>query len=196
MFQAPFNSNHNIIQAKLNSFARTCAPVVNLKQASLLIMSFRIGFGIDFHQLAEGRKLMIGGVEVPHHQGSVGHSDADVLLHAICDAMLGAACLGDIGVHFPDTDQSYKNIDSKILLQKTVDLVKAEGYSLVNIDASLCLQEPKIKPYVPQMQEAIASITGLTVKDVSIKATTTERMGFVGREEGLVAYASILLQRI
>lgn len=159
-------------------------------------MSFRIGFGIDFHQLAEGRKLMIGGVEVPHHKGSVGHSDADVLLHAICDAMLGAACLGDIGVHFPDTDQSYKNIDSKILLQKTVDLVKEEGYTLVNIDASLCLQEPKIKPYVPQMQQAIAGITGLTVKDVSIKATTTERMGFVGREEGLVAYASILLQRI
>lgn len=159
-------------------------------------MSFRIGFGIDFHQLAEGRKLMIGGVEVPHNRGSVGHSDADVLLHAICDAMLGAACLGDIGVHFPDTDQSYKNIDSKILLQKTVDLVKGEGYALVNIDASLCLQEPKIKPYVPQMQEAIAAITGLTVKDVSIKATTTERLGFVGREEGLVAYASILLQRI
>lgn len=159
-------------------------------------MSYRIGFGIDFHQLAEGRKLMIGGVEVPHHKGSVGHSDADVLLHAICDAMLGAACLGDIGVHFPDTDQSYKNIDSKILLQKTVDLVRAEGYTLVNIDASLCLELPKIKPHVPQMQSIIAGITGLTVKDVSIKATTTERMGFVGREEGLVAYASILLQRI
>ena len=159
-------------------------------------MSYRIGFGIDFHQLAEGRKLMIGGVEVPHHKGSVGHSDADVLLHAICDALLGAACLGDIGVHFPDTDQSYKNIDSKILLQKTVDLVRAEGYSLVNIDASLCLELPKIKPFVPQMQSIIAGITGLTVKDVSIKATTTERMGFVGREEGLVAYASILLQRI
>ena len=165
-------------------------------EQGFVIMSFRIGFGIDFHQLAEGRKLMIGGVEVPHSKGSVGHSDADVLLHAICDAMLGAACLGDIGVHFPDTDQSYKNIDSKILLQKTVDLVKAEGYALVNIDASLCLQEPKIKPYVPQMQEAIARITGLTVRDVSIKATTTERMGFVGREEGLVAYANILLQSL
>ncbi len=139
---------------------------------------------------------MIGGVEVPHHVGSVGHSDADVLLHAICDAILGAACLGDIGVHFPDTDKSYKDIDSKILLQKTIDLVKAEGYSLVNIDASLCLEAPKIKPYVPQMQAVIAGITGLRVKDVSIKATTTERMGFVGRGEGLVAYASILLQRI
>ena len=159
-------------------------------------MSYRIGFGIDFHQLAEGRKLMIGGVEVPHHKGSVGHSDADVLLHAICDAILGAACLGDIGVHFPDTDNSYKDIDSKILLQRTMELVRAEGYSLVNIDASLCLQEPKIKPFVPQMQTVIADLTSLTVKDVSIKATTTERMGFVGREEGLVAYATILLQRI
>jgi 2-C-methyl-D-erythritol 2,4-cyclodiphosphate synthase len=159
-------------------------------------MSYRIGFGIDFHQLAEGRKLMIGGVEVPHHKGSVGHSDADVLLHAICDAILGAACLGDIGVHFPDTDNSYKDIDSKILLQRTMELVRAEGYALVNIDASLCLQEPKIKPFVPQMQAIIAELTSLTVKDVSIKATTAERMGFVGREEGLVAYASILLQRI
>ena len=159
-------------------------------------MSYRIGFGIDFHQLAEGRKLMLGGIEVPHHKGAVGHSDADVLLHAICDAILGAACLGDIGVHFPDTDNSYKDIDSKILLQKTMDLVRAEGYSLVNIDASLCLQEPKIKSYVPQMQEVIAELTSLTVKDVSIKATTAERMGFVGREEGVVAYASILLQRI
>ena len=146
--------------------------------------------------MAEGRKLMIGGVEVPHHKGSVGHSDADVLLHAICDAALGAACLGDIGVHFPDTDNSYKDIDSKILLQKTVDLVRKEGYTLVNIDASLCLQAPKIKPYVPQMQAIIASICGLTEKDVSIKATTTEKMGFVGREEGLVAYATLLLQRI
>ena len=159
-------------------------------------MSYRIGFGIDFHQLAEGRKLMIGGVEVPHHQGSVGHSDADVLLHAICDAALGAVCLGDSGVHFPDTDAAYKDIDSTILLQKTRDLIKAEGYAVVNIDASLCLQAPKIKPYVPQMQAIIARICGLTVKDVSIKATTAERMGFVGREEGLAAYATILLQRI
>jgi 2-C-methyl-D-erythritol 2,4-cyclodiphosphate synthase len=159
-------------------------------------MGFRIGFGIDFHQLAEGRELMLGGVHVPHHSGAVGHSDADVLLHAICDAILGAACLGDIGVHFPDTDQSYKNIDSKILLQKTVELIKAEGYAIVNIDSSLCLEEPKIKPFVPQMQQTIAAITGLRDKDVSIKATTTEKMGFVGRKEGLVAYATVLLQSI
>lgn len=159
-------------------------------------MSFRIGFGVDFHQLGEGRDLMIGGVHIPHDKGAIGHSDADVLLHAICDAMLGAACLGDIGVHFPDTDASYKNIDSKILLQETVRIVKAEGYQLVNIDSSLCLEEPKIKPFVPQMQQTIASITGITEKAVSIKATTTEKMGFVGRKEGLVAYATVLLEKI
>ena len=140
--------------------------------------------------------MWLGGVKIEHSKGAVGHSDADVLLHAICDAMLGAACLGDIGTHFPDTDSQYKNIDSKILLKQTVALVGKEGYSLVNIDSTLCLEKPKIKSYVPQMQEAIATICGLTTRDVSIKATTTERMGFVGREEGLVAYASVLLQRI
>ena len=159
-------------------------------------MGIRIGFGVDFHQLAEGRPLMIGGVHIPHDKGSVGHSDADVLLHAICDAALGAAALGDIGVHFPDTDKSYMNIDSKILLQRTIELVKAKGYKIVNIDSTLCLEQPKIKNYVPQMQEAIASIAGIETADVSIKATTTEKMGFVGREEGLVAYAAILLETI
>lgn len=158
-------------------------------------MDYRIGSGVDFHRLAEGRELWIGGVRIPHTKGSVGHSDADVLLHAICDALLGALGLGDIGVHFPDTDNSYKNIDSKILLQKTMDLIRAEGYAPVNIDSTLCLQEPKIRPYTSQMQEAIAGITGLTIRDVSIKATTTERMGFVGREEGLMAYATVLLKK-
>lgn len=158
--------------------------------------AIRIGQGVDFHQLAEGRDLWIGGIKIEHSKGAVGHSDADVLLHAICDAILGAACLGDIGTHFPDTDQQYKDIDSKILLQRTVDLIQKEGYALINIDSTLCLEKPKIKPYVPQMQETIAAICGLTIKDVSIKATTTERMGFVGREEGLVAYATVLLQRI
>src|SRR3954466_10692616 len=119
-------------------------------------MSIRIGLGVDFHQLAEGRELWIGGVEIPHTKGAIGHSDADVLLHALCDALLGAACLGDIGVHFPDTDARYKNIDSKILLRETISLLRKEGYSIVNIDTTLCLQEPKIKPYVPQMQAAIA----------------------------------------
>ncbi|WP_153796870.1 2-C-methyl-D-erythritol 2,4-cyclodiphosphate synthase [Foetidibacter luteolus] len=157
-------------------------------------MKIRIGQGVDFHQLVTGRDLYIGGIKIPHSKGALGHSDADVLLHAICDAMLGAACLGDIGMHFPDTSQEFKNIDSKILLQRTVELVKAEGYVVVNIDSTLCLQAPKIKPYIPQMQDVIAAIAGITVKDVSVKATTTEKMGFVGREEGLVAYASVLLQ--
>ncbi|MDP4264613.1 MAG: 2-C-methyl-D-erythritol 2,4-cyclodiphosphate synthase [Bacteroidota bacterium] len=158
-------------------------------------MSYRIGSGVDFHKLSEGRELWLGGVKIPHHKGAVGHSDADVLIHAVCDALLGAACLGDIGVHFPDTDPAFKNIDSKILLQRTIDLVKKEGYSVVNIDTTLCLQAPKIRPYVSQMQETIAAVTGITPKNISIKATTTEQMGFVGREEGLMAYATVLLQK-
>ncbi|MEY3821225.1 MAG: 2-C-methyl-D-erythritol 2,4-cyclodiphosphate synthase [Bacteroidota bacterium] len=159
-------------------------------------MKLRIGYGIDFHQLVEGRDLVIGGVTIPHHKGALGHSDADVLLHAICDALLGAACLGDIGVHFPDTSSEFKNIDSKILLAKTRVLIEAEGYAVGNIDASLCLEAPKIKPYVVQMQETIAGILGIGIKDVSIKATTTETMGFVGREEGLVAHAVCLIHQV
>jgi 2-C-methyl-D-erythritol 2,4-cyclodiphosphate synthase len=159
-------------------------------------MSFRIGFGIDFHQLVEGRDLWIGGVKIPHIKGAKGHSDADVLLHAICDAMLGALALGDIGVHFPDTDQAFKNIDSKILLKKSFDLIVAKGYKVVNVDSSLCLEAPKIKPYVSDMQLAIAKILEVSHDDVSVKATTTEKMGFVGREEGLMAYATVLLEKI
>jgi len=156
-------------------------------------MSYRIGSGIDFHQLVAGRDLWIGGIKIPHHKGALGHSDADVLLHAVCDAMLGALCLGDIGVHFPDTDNNYKNIDSKILLAKSFELIKSRGYKVVNVDSTLCLEQPKIKPYVAQMQEVIAAILEITAADVSVKATTTEKMGFVGREEGLTAYATILL---
>jgi len=156
-------------------------------------MSYRIGSGVDFHKLAEGRDLWLGGVKIPHHKGAIGHSDADVLLHAICDALLGALSLGDIGVHFPDTDDSFKNIDSKILLKRTFDLIKKEGYSVVNIDTTICLELPKIKPYVGAMRKVIAAILEVTEKDVSIKATTTEKMGFAGREEGLVAYATLLL---
>ena len=158
-------------------------------------MGLRIGQGVDFHQLVEGRDLFIGGVQIPYHKGALGHSDADVLLHAICDALLGALCLGDIGFHFPDTSSEFKNIDSKILLKRTAELIAAEGYHVVNIDATLCLEAPKIKPYVSQMQSTIAGILGLTDRDVSIKATTTEKMGFVGRGEGLVAYASCLLEK-
>lgn len=159
-------------------------------------MAFRIGFGVDFHQLAEGRDLKIGGIHIPHEKGAVGHSDADVLLHSICDALLGAAALGDIGVHFPDTDPRYKNIDSTILLKETMKLIGNENYRLVNIDSTLCLQEPKIRPYVSQMVRMISNCTGSPEKDISIKATTTELLGFVGRKEGVVAYATVLLESI
>jgi 2-C-methyl-D-erythritol 2,4-cyclodiphosphate synthase len=156
-------------------------------------MSFRIGSGIDFHQLITGRDLWIGGIRIPHYKGALGHSDADVLLHAICDAMLGAACLGDIGIHFPDTSDEFKNIDSKILLQKCFQLITNAGYKIVNIDSTLCLQEPKIKSYIPQMQQVIADALLIQTTAISIKATTTEKMGFVGREEGVSAYAVILV---
>lgn len=158
-------------------------------------MSIRIGFGIDFHQLVEGRDLMLGGVKIPHSKGALGHSDADVLLHAICDALLGALALGDIGVHFPNNDPGFKDIDSKILLQKSYELVQNKGYRVINIDSTLCLEQPKIKPFVPQMQSVIAAILSINTGDVSIKATTTEKMGFAGREEGLVAYATVLLEK-
>jgi 2-C-methyl-D-erythritol 2,4-cyclodiphosphate synthase len=157
---------------------------------------YRIGSGIDFHQLVEGRDLWLGGVKIPHTKGALGHSDADVLLHAICDALLGALCLGDIGIHFPDTSGEFKNIDSKILLKRTLNLIQNEGYKVVNLDTTLTLELPKIKPYVAGMQQVIAAILEVTSKDVSIKATTTEKMGFVGREEGVVAYATALLQKL
>ncbi len=154
---------------------------------------YRIGTGTDYHQLVEGRDLYIGGVLIPHDKGALGHSDADVLLHAICDALLGALSLGDIGVHFPDTSSEFKNIDSKILLQKTFDLISGKGYRVINVDSTLCLEAPKIKPYVGQMQQLIAGILQVSISDVSIKATTTETMGFVGRGEGLMANAVTLL---
>lgn len=156
-------------------------------------MAYRIGSGVDYHQLTAGRDLWIGGVKVPHSKGALGHSDADVLLHAICDAILGALALGDIGVHFPDTDAAFKDIDSKILLKKCVELIDAKGYKVINIDSTLCLQSPKIKSYIPQMQQTIAAIANISIADVSVKATTTEQMGFIGREEGLKAYATVLL---
>lgn len=154
---------------------------------------YRIGQGIDFHQMVEGREFWLGGVLIPHSKGALGHSDADVLLHAICDALLGALGLGDIGKHFPDTDQSFKNIDSKILLQQSYQLIAERGYKVVNVDSTILLQAPKIMKFVPAMQEAISSILGLEITDVSIKATTTEHLSFIGREEGIVATANILL---
>jgi 2-C-methyl-D-erythritol 2,4-cyclodiphosphate synthase len=164
--------------------------------ATNFFMAFRIGLGVDYHQLAEGRDMRIGGVSIPHHKGTLGHSDADVLLHAICDALLGAACLGDIGAHFPDTDQKYKDIDSTMLLSEVKKLIEKEGYRLVNIDSTICLQEPKVSPYIQEMQKVISSILEVREKDVSIKATTTEQMGFVGRKEGVVAYATVLLETL
>jgi 2-C-methyl-D-erythritol 2,4-cyclodiphosphate synthase len=158
-------------------------------------MSYRIGQGIDFHQLAEGRDLWLGGIKIPHTKGCVGHSDADVLLHAICDAMLGALSLGDIGQHFPDTDATFKGIDSKVLLRRCYNMVREKGYWLVNVDSTLLLQAPKIRPYVEQMQTTISNLLHLSKDDVSIKATTTEHLSFIGREEGVVATANVLLQK-
>ncbi len=154
---------------------------------------YRIGQGIDFHQMVEGREFWLGGVLIPHSKGALGHSDADVLLHAICDALLGALGLGDIGKHFPDTDQSFKNIDSKILLQQSYQLIAERGYKVVNVDSTILLQAPKIMKFVPGMQEAISKILELDITDVSIKATTTEQLSFIGREEGIVATANVLL---
>jgi len=159
-------------------------------------MSYRIGSGVDFHQLQKGRELWIGGVRIPFKKGALGHSDADVLLHAICDALIGALALGDIGVHFPDTSREFKNIQSILLLQRTMDLVKQKGYSVVNIDSTICLQEPKVKQYTSEMRTIIAGATGVSVNDVSIKATTTEEMGFIGKGKGIMAYATVLLQKV
>jgi len=156
-------------------------------------MNYRIGFGIDFHQLVEGRDLWIGGVKIPFAKGAMGHSDADVLLHAICDAMLGALALGDIGQHFPNNDDTYKNIDSKILLEKTFQLINEKKYSVVNVDSTICLEQPRIMQYADAMRAIISNILRIGIGDVSIKATTTEKMGFIGKGEGLAAYATVLL---
>ncbi len=156
---------------------------------------YRIGQGTDFHQLAEGRELWLGGIRIPHSKGAIAHSDGDVLLHALCDALLGALGLGDIGQHFPDTDAAYKGVDSKKLLAHTYRLIQDRGYRLVNADMTLLLQAPKIRPYVAQMQETIAAVLGVQPEDASIKATTTEHLSFIGREEGVVAMATVLLQK-
>ena len=158
-------------------------------------MSLRIGYGYDVHQLAEGEDLVIGGLVVPHMKGSVGHSDADVLLHVMCDAMLGALALGDIGTHFPDTDPAYKGIDSKILLKRTWDLVQSKGWALSNMDTTVCLQRPKLKPHIPAMRECVANILGVELDRIGIKATTTENLGFVGSEDGISAHAAVLLEK-
>jgi 2-C-methyl-D-erythritol 2,4-cyclodiphosphate synthase len=159
-------------------------------------MSFRIGFGYDVHRLEEGIPFWLGGVEIEHYKGSVGHSDADVLLHAICDAILGAAALGDIGSHFPDTDPSFKGIASILLLQRCGELLSSNGFEIGNIDSTICLQTPKILPFIPKMQKLIAGQLGLRVDQVSVKATTEEKLGFTGQEEGVSAYAVVLINSI
>lgn len=158
-------------------------------------MKIRVGFGFDVHRLVEGRELWLGGVLLPHEKGLLGHSDADVLVHTICDALLGAANMRDIGYHFPDTAGEYKNIDSKILLRKVVELIASKGYRVGNIDATVCAEHPKLKPHIPQMQKVLAEIMDIDPEDISIKATTTERLGFTGREEGISAYATVLIER-
>ena len=158
-------------------------------------MSFRIGFGFDVHQLKVGLDFWLGGIIVPHTKGGLGHSDADVLIHTICDALLGAANLGDIGKHFPDTQAEYKGIDSKILLKEVMVLIRDKGYEIGNIDSTICLQSPKIGPYIPEMQKVLAECMGVDIDLVSIKATTTEKLSFVGREEGVSAYATVLIEK-
>lgn len=158
-------------------------------------MKIRVGFGFDVHQLTEGRDLILGGVQIPHTKGALGHSDADVLIHAICDALLGAAGLKDIGYYFPDTSAEFKGIDSKILLQRVMGLLQERNYIVGNVDASLILEKPKIKPFIDQMREALAPILKIDTGDISIKATTNEKMGYVGREEGVAAYAVCLIEK-
>jgi len=158
-------------------------------------MNLRPGQGIDFHRLAEGRKLWLGGVLIPSEKGCIAHSDGDVLLHAVCDAMLGAAGLGDIGHHFPDTDPQFRNIDSKILLERTSAIIRNHGFRIVNIDSTVCLEKPKIASYIPEMRSVIASILDTTPDNVSVKATTTEKLGFTGRGEGVMALAAVLLEK-
>lgn len=158
-------------------------------------MKIRVGFGYDVHRLVEGRELWLGGILVPHTLGLDGHSDADVLIHAICDALLGAANMRDIGYHFPDTSDKYKNIDSKLLLKETVRLIGEKGYKVGNIDATICAERPKINPYIPRMQECLAGLMNVEPDDVSIKATTTEKLGFTGRQEGMSAYTVALIEK-
>ncbi len=158
-------------------------------------MKVRVGFGYDVHQLVEGRDLWLGGVKLQHSKGLLGHSDADVLIHAICDALLGAANMRDIGFHFPDNSADYKGIDSKILLKNVVELIATKGYKVGNIDATVCAEYPKLNPHIPEMQQVLADVMGIDADDVSIKATTTEKLGFTGREEGISAFATVLIEK-
>ncbi|MFO7923215.1 MAG: 2-C-methyl-D-erythritol 2,4-cyclodiphosphate synthase [Bacteroidales bacterium] len=156
-------------------------------------MKLRTGIGYDVHQLVHGKKLIIGGIEIPHEKGCLAYSDGDILIHAICDALLGAGGLGDIGTHFPDTDTRYRNIDSRILLEKVKKMISQKGYEISNIDSVICLQKPKIKDYISSIRSSLSAILNIDKEDISVKATTTEKLGFTGREEGVSAYATVLL---
>ncbi|MCD8555689.1 MAG: 2-C-methyl-D-erythritol 2,4-cyclodiphosphate synthase [Bacteroides graminisolvens] len=156
-------------------------------------MKIRVGFGFDVHQLVAGRDLWLGGIRLEHEKGLLGHSDADVLVHAICDALLGAANMRDIGYHFPDTAGEYKDVDSKLLLAQTIEIIATKGYKVGNVDATICAERPKLKAHIPAMQETLARVMGIDTDDVSIKATTTEKLGFTGREEGISAYVTVLI---
>lgn len=159
-------------------------------------MRIRVGFGYDVHKLVEGRDLWLGGIKIAHTEGLLGHSDADVLIHAICDALLGAANMRDIGYHFPDTVNEYENIDSKILLRKTMDLLQEAGYELGNIDATIAAERPKLNPHIPEMKRVLANVLNTDEDNISIKATTTEKLGFVGKQEGMAAYATVLITKL
>jgi len=159
-------------------------------------MNFRIGQGYDVHRLSEGEPLWLGGILIPHHKGTVAHSDGDVVIHAICDALLGAAKLRDIGTHFPDNSAEFKNIDSKILLKKSQDLIKKKGYEIVNIDCTINAQQPKLKPFIPEMELVMAEVLDIDVEQISVKATTTEKLGFEGSEEGISVNAVVLLKKV
>ena len=158
-------------------------------------MKIRVGFGFDVHRLVPGRDLWLGGIRLEHEKGLLGHSDADVLIHAICDALLGAANMRDIGYHFPDNSSEFENIDSKIILKKTVALIAGKGYRVGNVDATVCAERPKLKAHIPAMQNILAEVMGVEADDVSVKATTTEKLGFTGREEGISAYATVLIEK-
>lgn len=158
-------------------------------------MKMRVGFGFDVHRLVKGRELWLGGIRIEHTLGLLGHSDADVLIHALCDALLGAAAMRDIGFHFPDTADEYKGIDSKILLRDTVELVRSKGWGIGNADITVCAERPKLNPHIPAMQQCLSEVMNIDAGDVSIKATTAERLGFTGREEGIAAYAVVLLEK-
>ena len=158
-------------------------------------MKIRVGFGYDVHKLESGEEFWLGGILVPHTHGAVGHSDADVLIHVICDALLGAANMRDIGYHFADTDPKFKGIDSKILLKEVMSLISEAGYSIGNIDSTICLQQPKVNPHIPAMKSCLAQVMQIPEEDISIKATTTEKLGFVGKKEGVAAFATVLIQK-